>query len=140
VLSVAEYPTHWVVILANPAGHAHAEPVADRPPAWIKTGARVRTRIGLGPGFVCVRDVDRYQLRDGETKQPLTEWSQDLAALYTDAIASGVVPATTVLKDVLCGDDAWVPTLHAPGAARGPSDQQGGAAPVADREAGTGAS
>jgi hypothetical protein len=137
VLSVAEYPTHRVVMLQNPAGHVHAEPVEGLTPHWLVSGARVRVRIGLGQGFVCMRDVDRYQLRDAETKQPLTAWSADLAALYAAVIAGGVAPATTVLKEISHGDQTWVPTLHAPRAPHRAGDEQSGPVPPTDGGTGT---
>ncbi len=114
VLSVAEYPTHCVVILANAAGHAHAEPVADRPPPWFRVGVRVRASIQPGPGFVVVRDVDRYQGQDSATRAPITEWTQDLGELYAAATAAGSKPATTELREVTHGDDTWRPQLHLP--------------------------
>jgi hypothetical protein len=114
VMSLAEFPTHWVVLLGNPANHVHSELVSDRPPTWLQTGARVRGRVGLGAGFVVVRDVDRYQARDSVTKAPLSGWTTDLAQLYADALSVGSRPATTELKEVTgAGHPPWTPVLHA---------------------------
>lgn len=112
VLAIPEYPTHRVLLLQNPAGHVHAEPFVGTPPAWVHVGARVRARVGLGPGFVIVRDVSRYQARDSLTKQALGEWTNDIGQLYRDATAAGAAPATTQLVEVSCGDSTWIPVLH----------------------------
>lgn len=111
VLAVPEYPTHRVVLLQNSAGHVHAEPVTEVP-AWIRPGTRVRARIGVGPGFVVVRDVDRYQARDAQTKQPLSDWTDDVGQLYRDALSVGAKPATTVLLEVTGDGNTWQPILR----------------------------
>jgi hypothetical protein len=120
VLSVPVYPNHAVLLLENPAGHVHSECVALPVPGWVRAGARVRGVIAVGPGFVCVRDVTRYQLRDAITRRPCTEWSEDLGQLYAQALQQGVAPATTQLVELsnVGSQEHWRPVIH-----QGPSSQ-----------------
>lgn len=132
-LSLATYPTHSVVILANPAGHVHTECVLRPLPTWLRVGIRARGRVGPGPGFVVVRDVDRFQARDSVSKVPVTDWHTDLSQLYAAATAAGARPASTELKEVVLADDTWVPKLHQVGTPARQAGEPERPAPEADR-------
>lgn len=109
VLTALRRPSCVEVVLVASTGHSHYERVTAWPRDLDPTASHCEGRVGLGPGFVLERNVQQYRGVDGQTKTPLTEWTESPASIYHDLAARGLAPATTELKEIRYADNDWSP-------------------------------